>query len=270
MNPIIWFGNEVTINPILISIGGFDVYWYGAIIALAFIASLIFVLRRVKNNKNSYGIKEDNIYDFALGVLLVGILSARAYYVLFNLKEYLANPLDIFKIWNGGLAIYGGIIGVTIFAFFFCKKNNVKFFNLADLAIPYLALCQSLGRWGNFINQEAFGYETTMPWKMGIFDKTLGEYVFVHPTFIYESICTFILFWLLLYFSSEKRRKFSGQVFFTYLMVYGFIRFFIEGLRADSLMLGNFRVSQLLSFILFVIACGTLFVKTKHAQKNKI
>ena len=195
--------------------------------------------------------------------MIVSIISARAYYVLFNLKEYMARPIEIFKIWNGGLAIYGAIIGAILYALWFCKKEKINFYNLADLIVPYLAFSQSMGRWGNFINQEAYGSVTQLPWKMGIFDSLAGEYIYVHPTFIYESICTFTLFWVLLYLS--KNRKFEGQIFYSYMIGYGFIRSLIEGLRTDSLMLGVFRISQVLS-IVFVVIFGILYLYRKHCR----
>lgn len=195
--------------------------------------------------------------------MIVSIISARAYYVLFNLKEYMARPIEIFKIWNGGLAIYGAIIGSILYALWFCKKKKINFYNLADLIVPYLAFSQSMGRWGNFINQEAYGSVTQLPWKMGIFDSLAGEYIYVHPTFIYESICTFTLCLVLLYLS--KNRKFEGQIFYSYMIGYGFIRSLIEGLRTDSLMLGVFRISQVLS-IVFVVIFGILYLYRKHCR----
>ncbi len=175
----------------------------------------------------------------------------------------MARPIEIFKIWNGGLAIYGAIIGAILYALWFCKKKKINFYNLADLIVPYLAFSQSMGRWGNFINQEAYGSVTQLPWKMGIFDSLAGEYIYVHPTFIYESICTFTLFLVLLYLS--KNRKFEGQIFYLYMIGYGFIRSLIEGLRTDSLMLGVFRISQVLS-IVFVVIFGILYLYRKHCR----
>lgn len=175
----------------------------------------------------------------------------------------MARPIEIFKIWNGGLAIYGAIIGSILYALWFCKKKKINFYNLADLIVPYLAFSQSMGRWGNFINQEAYGSVTQLPWKMGIFDSLAGEYIYVHPTFIYESICTFTLCLVLLYLS--KNRKFEGQIFYSYMIGYGFIRSLIEGLRTDSLMLGVFRISQVLS-IVFVVIFGILYLYRKHCR----
>lgn len=266
MKPIIFFNKEIVINPVLFDFGFASIYWYAAIIVSAFGISFFLITRRVKKNINSYDIKLDDIYDLAIGLLLVGIMSARLYYVLFNWERYSKNPIEIFKIWNGGLAIYGGIIGVMIFAIILSKIKKIKFYDLADLVIPYLSLCQSLGRWGNFINQEAYGYECTMPWKMGIFNEQLGNYIYVHPTFLYESIFDFILFLILIL--TTKNRKFSGQVFCSYMIGYGMIRGVVEGFRTDSLMLGSFRISQVLS-IVFVLIFGILyFYKRKCRTKD--
>ena len=261
MHPIILFEKELTINPVMISVGPFSIYWYGFFIVMAIVFSFFLAQRRIEKKKLDFGITLDNLYDFIIGAVLVSVLFARLYYVLFNLNYYLANPSEILKIWNGGLAIYGGIIGAIIYSLIFCRVKRVNFYNLADLATPYLALSQSVGRWGNFVNQEAYGYTTNLPWKMGIFDSTMGEYIYVHPTFFYESICNLILFSILMKIS--KKRKFEGQVFFVYMISYGIVRSVIEGLRTDSLMLGDFRVSQILSLI-FVILFGTMYY---HAEK---
>lgn len=256
MHPIILFGKEITIKPEMISIGSFSIYWYGFFIVGAIMLSFFLAKRRIEKKKLDFGITLDNLYDFIIGAVLVSILSARLYYVLFNLKYYLANPSEILQIWNGGLAIYGGIIGAIIYSLIFCRRKGIVFYDLADLAAPYLALSQSIGRWGNFVNQEAYGYATNIPWKMGIFDTTVGKYIYVHPTFFYESICNFILFFILMKIS--QNRRFGGQIFFSYMIGYGIIRSIVEGLRTDSLMLGNFRVSQLLS-IVFVILFGIMY-----------
>lgn len=256
MHPIILFGKEIAINPVMISVGPFSIYWYGFFIVSAIVLSFFLAKRRIEKKKLDFGITLDNLYDFIIGAVFVSILSARLYYVLFNLKYYLANPSEILQIWNGGLAIYGGIIGAIIYSLIFCRSKKIVFYNLADLAAPYLVLSQSIGRWGNFVNQEAYGYLTDLPWKMGIFDSSIGDYIYVHPTFFYESICNFILFWILMKIS--KNRKFEGQIFFLYMIGYGIIRSIIEGLRTDSLMMGNFRISQVLSLV-FVGLFGVMY-----------
>ncbi|MBQ8299943.1 MAG: prolipoprotein diacylglyceryl transferase [Clostridia bacterium] len=233
----------------------------------AFVLSFWLICRRINQKKNSFNVTIDNIYDFAVGALLVSLISARIYYVLFNLKEYKARPLEIFKVWNGGLAIYGAIIGLILYAIVFCKKKKINFYNLADLIVPYLALSQSIGRWGNFINQEAYGGITNLPWKMGVFDNVVGEYIYVHPTFFYESICTFTLFLILMKLS--KNRGFEGQIFFSYMIGYGLVRSIVEGFRADSLMLGIFRISQVLS-VIFVVLFGILYFYKKSCRTKVV
>ena len=263
MHPIILFGKEIAINPVMISFGPFSIYWYGFFIVSAIVLSFCLAQKRIEKKKLDFGITLDNIYDFIIGAVLISILSARLYYVVFNLKYYLANPSEILQIWNGGLAIYGGIIGAIIYTLIFCRRKKVVFYNLADFAAPYLVLSQSIGRWGNFVNQEAYGYTTNVPWKMGIFDSTISSYIYVHPTFFYESICNIILFFILMKMS--KKRKFNGQIFFTYMIGYGIVRSVIEGLRTDSLMVGNFRVSQVLS-VIFVILFGIMYYRAEKCR----
>ena len=167
------------------------------------------------------------------------------------------------NIKDGGLAIYGGILGGALTAYLFCKKRKISFLSLADYIIPYVSLGQAIGRWGNFVNAEAYGGVTNLPWKMGIHTATGIQYV--HPTFLYESIADFLIFLLLIKLS--KNRKYEGQLLFTYMLTYSFIRFFIEGLRADSLMLGPFRISQIVSGILFVIATFCIYELNNLGKK---
>lgn len=274
MQPIIFFGKELNINPVAFSLGGAKVYWYGLIILAGFLLNYFLVKYRLrstlksddskeKNDAYTFGIKFDACVDYIIGALIVGFLSARAYFVLFNLEYYLAYPSEILKIWHGGIAIYGGILGAAIYAIIFCKKKKINFFDFADLLVPYLACAQSIGRWGNFVNQEAHGGPTTLPWKMGIYDESISAYTYVHPTFLYESICTMAIFLILLKVS--KKRKFKGQVLHLYAILYGLARAVIEGLRTDSLMLANFRISQVLS-VFFVIIFGITYFYTSRRR----
>ncbi len=223
-------------------------------------------LEKNKDKEYSYGIKFDDIFDFAIGALVIGISSARAYFVLFNWDYYSQNISEIFKIWHGGIAIYGAIVGSAIYAILFCLKRKIKFLDFADVIVPYLALAQSIGRWGNFVNQEAFGSETNVPWKMGIYNENLLRYNFVHPTFIYESLCTFSIAILLIKLS--KNRKFKGQIMYLYFILYGISRAIIEGLRTDSLMFANFRVSQVLS-VIFVIIFGITYFRALNGRAKE-
>lgn len=267
MKSIILFGKSINIEPVAFSIGNLNIYWYGIIIAFAFVLQIFLLKHRTKNKDNSFGFDYDTVLDYAFGAIIFGFLCARIYYVVFSLDYYSMHPSEIFMIWNGGIAIYGGIIGAVLYGLYFAKKKNISFLSFADLLIPYLTLAQSIGRWGNFVNREAYGSITDLPWKMGIYSETISNYTYVHPTFLYESLLTFGLFWLLIYLS--KNRKFEGQIFYTYLTVYGFGRALIEGLRTDSLMLLNFRVSQVLGFILAVVFGVVLLTKlAKYGKKQ--
>lgn len=236
------------INPIAIRICGVNIHWYGIIIVFAILIGLAFA----KRDDGLHGIKFDAVFDFILIALFVGIICARLYYVLFNLDYYIQNLNEIFKIWNGGLAIYGGIIGGVISAAFFCKKKNIKFLDFCDYLVPFLALGQSLGRWGNFVNQEAFGYPTESFLKMRIYSSEIGGFINVHPTFLYESILDLVLFILLMII--RKKRRFSGQLLYIYLAIYGIGRAIIENFRADSLYLSNIRISQIISVFIAVLS----------------
>lgn len=245
------------INPIAFHLFGVPIYWY----AIFIVASLGLAMFAYYKNDKKFGIHFDDIIDLSLILIPVSFISARIYYVLFNLKSY-TSISQMLNLKDGGLAIYGGIIGGAITAYIFCKRRNISFLNLADYMIPYVSLGQAIGRWGNFVNAEAYGAVTNLPWKMGIHTPEGLQYV--HPTFLYESIADFFIFLLLIKLS--KNRKYEGQILLTYVIAYSFIRFFIEGLRADSLMLGPFRISQVVSGILFIIA---IFCTTGLKRKQK-
>lgn len=246
------------INPVAFSIFGMDVMWYGILIALGASLAIYFATKLAKLE----GIKEDTVTDFAMFALILGVLGARAYYVLFNLDYYLSNPSQILAIRNGGLAIYGGIITGIAVAYIYTKKKRINFFKFLDVFAPGLALAQGIGRWGNFINQEAHGAPTNVPWGIMV------DGVKVHPTFLYESIVDVGIF-LFLFFYMYKRKKFDGQIVATYGLIYGIGRFFIEGMRTDSLYFLGMRVSQLVSLGIVAIAV-ILFMtnKNKTVQTN--
>ncbi|MBR3888595.1 MAG: prolipoprotein diacylglyceryl transferase [Clostridia bacterium] len=281
MQPIIFFGKEFNINPVAFSLGNAKVHWYGLIILAGFLLNYFLVKYRLRSTLKSdaskgkdpekadytFGINFDDCVDYIIGALIIGFLSARAYFVLFNLEYYLTYPSEILKIWHGGIAIYGGILGAAVYAIIFCKKKKINFWNFADLLVPYLACAQSIGRWGNFVNQEAYGGVTTLPWKMGIYDSNINAYTYVHPTFLYESICTMAIFFILLKVS--KKRKFKGQILYLYAILYGTARAVIEGLRTDSLMLANFRISQVLSVIFVIIFGITYFYASRRRVKGE-
>ena len=193
--------------------------------------------------------------------MFFGVIGARLYYILFKLNYYLLNPLQIFNLRDGGIAIYGGIIAIIIYLLIYCKIKKIKFLDLSDYLIPYLALGQSFGRWGNFFNIEAYGCATDSIFRMGI--NSSAGYIEVHPVFLYESICTLVIFIILSIL--KRKRRFEGQVFYMYFILYGFVRMFLEGIRIDSLWFAGFRVSQIFSVVLF---CGFLMIYLKNCRKK--
>ena len=235
-----------------ISIGPLTVHYYGAIIAFGLILGVLYACRRSKD----FGLKEDDLIDGVLWVTPFAIICARAYYVIFRwAEEYAANPISVLYIWEGGLAIYGGVIGAVVGILVFCRCRRIKPAVVLDVVALGFLIGQSIGRWGNFFNREAFGAETDVLWKMGLM-KQSGDIIYVHPTFLYESLwnaCGFVI----LHFAS-KRRRFDGQVALGYMAWYGLGRCMIEGLRSDSLYIGPFRVSQLLAGVSCIAAVSVL------------
>ena len=242
----------IALNPSrYIELGPLKIHFYGLIIAFGLILGVLYACRRSKE----FGLKEDDITDGVLCVTPFAILCARAYYVIFRWADYADDPISVFYIWEGGLAIYGGVIGAVIGIIAFSKWKKIKAVVVLDLISLSFLIGQSIGRWGNFMNREAFGGETDVLWKMGLMNR-VGEVIYVHPTFLYESLwnaCGLVL----LHFAS-KRRKYDGQVALGYAAWYGLGRCMIEGLRTDSLYIGPFRVSQLLAGVSFVIAGSLL------------
>ena len=253
-------GIEFTIDNVAFSIGSWNFYWYAVIIALGFLLAFVYGTTRAKH----FGIEVDPMIDVVLVCVILGILGARAYYVIFNWSVYKDNFWSVFGIWNGGMAIYGGVIAAFAGGWFMTKKRKVNTMAMFDLASIGFLIGQGVGRWGNFVNQEAFGSPTDLPW--GMVSYNTGG-VAVHPCFLYESLWCLIGF-ALLHFMSVKFYKFKGQIFFSYLAWYGLGRVWIEGLRTDSLWLipNVIRVSQLLSLLLIIGAGVMLWL----AFANKI
>ncbi len=258
-------GLELNINPVVFHItGNWSIRWYGVIFAVAFLSAATYIFRRVKD----FGLDEDRVIDVLLGSVLGGIVGARLYYVLFSWDTYRNNLLSILRIWEGGIAMYGSIIGGVLVGILLCRWRKVKLFPMMDLAAGGLLVGQAIGRWGNFVNMEAFGTNTTLPW--GMTSNTITAYLIqvqdelarsgimvdpsmpVHPTFFYESIWCLIGFLLLMWYTSKRR--FDGELSLLYIGWYGMGRFFIEGLRTDSLMLGSLRVSQLVALVCVVVS----------------
>mgnify|MGYP000850956253 FL=1 len=242
-------------NPVAFKIGSVPVYWYGIIIALA-IAVGYFVARRLGKH---FGLEGWVFDEFMLWVIPAAFIGARLWYVIFNLNYYSLYPGKIFAVWEGGLAIHGGIFAGIAVALIWTRVKKIIFLRLADIASVALVLGQAIGRWANYVNQEAYGNPTVLPWAMYI----AGEYR--HPTFLYESIWDLLLFFGLWYYISQRPQ--SGKVFGLYLAGYSFGRFFIEALRTDSLMLGSFRVAQIVSVVLFI--AGMLIFFLAGTQKTR-
>lgn len=244
-------------SPIIASIGPINIYWYGFFILLATLASLTVSLYLAK----LYKIKTDTMIDLAFWLIIGGLLGARLYEALLELPYFLANPLSIFKIWQGGLAIHGAIIGGLLALWLYTKKNNFNFFQLAGIIITALPLGQAIGRWGNYFNQELFGYPTALPW--GIPIKAANRSVeyfnsqYFHPVFLYESIGNFLIFTILfiLHYLIIKKNKTNNIFYFTllvlYFLLYSCLRFFTEFIRIDAtLIIFGLRFPQLISLII--------------------
>ena len=259
------FGDwTITLSSKAINIGN-GIYWYGILIALGMLVALWWCMRQ----RTKYGIREDDLIDGLLWGIPCGIIGARIYYVLFYLSQFKDHEgrfswSKAIAIWDGGLAIYGGVIAVVIVAIILCRSRHIKLGAMMDLVVMGLLIGQAIGRWGNFLNREAFGAETTMPWRMQL-TTTAGELVEVHPTFLYESLWNLIGL-LLIVFVVSKARRFDGENTCFYFLWYGVGRFWIEGLRTDSLMLVpsiGLRVSQLVAGIAVVagIAAEVYFTR---------
>lgn len=246
-------------NPVAFTILGQDIRWYGIFIALGMFLGLLVAYLRAPRHQ----IQSERIIDLALISIPAGIIGARIYYVIFNWQLYEGDFFKIINLRNGGLAIHGGLIFGLLAAAFFCRMWSIAPLNLLDLVAPSLALAQSIGRWGNYFNQEAHGGPTDLPWAILI----NGEKV--HPTFLYESLWCFLLFLILI--SIDNRRSFSGRTFLAYGVLYSIERFFVEQLRTDSLMIGHFKTAQIFSGIIFVLFLIIWIVmERKHSRKDRL
>jgi len=268
-------GLEFQLNPVALQLGDtWSIHWYGVIMALALFSAAGYVLRKVK----LFGLDENRVIDVIVGGVFGGILGARIYYIMFNFDAFRGDFASFFRIWQGGIAIYGGLIGGVLVGTIICKVRKVKILPMYDLAVGGIFIGQIVGRWGNFVNMEAFGSNTTLPWGMtsatitnflthqqsflaekGVFVDPLMP---VHPTFLYESLWNLIGFIFVLKYT--PKRRFDGELALFYLGWYGAGRFLIEGLRTDSLMLGNIRISQAVALICVIVAVTvTLYIRGK-------
>lgn len=254
-------------NRIALDLGFIQIYWYSIFIFLGVLVASIVILRECKRQK----INEDFIVNLIFYGVIFGLLGARLYYCLFHFDYYKTHPLEILEIWNGGLAIHGGILLGLLIVYIYAKKYKAKFLKVTDILAPGLILGQAIGRWGNFFNQEAFGRETT---RLALEKLKIPEFVingmningiYYQPTFLYESIWNIFGFIALLMLRRYKYLK-TGQLTGFYLMWYSFGRFFIEIFRSDSLMLGTLKIAQVMSIILFVIGL-LMFVFCKKGSR---
>ena len=246
-------GITVDPNPVAFTVFGKDIYWYGIIIALGFLLAVIYMMRRAP----VFGLTQDDVLDEVLWAVPIGVICARLYYCIFYWELYAANPISVLYIWEGGLAIYGGVIGGAITILVLSRVKKIPTGVMLDVAAIGVLIGQIFGRWGNFMNREAHGAVTDCFFKMGLVDAS-GAVTYYHPTFLYESVWNLAGF-IALHFLTKKR-KFDGQIFLSYLAWYGLGRVWIEGLRTDSLYLFStgIRVSQLVAALCVVFAGGAL------------
>ncbi len=260
------FLHNFTPQPVFFEIGFFSVRYYGLFILLSLIVSILLSLKLAKKNNFT----SDEVFDLAFWAILSGIIGARLYFVfILEFFHFLSNPIDIIKIWQGGLAIHGAIIGGVLGLYFWSKKNKKNFWQLTDIVSIILPLAQAIGRFGNYFNQELFGKPTDLPWGIAIevvnrpfdfLDKT-----HFHPTFLYESILNLFLFCLLFLLYQKNKLK-GGQYIGVYLIGYGVIRFLMEIIRVDqTILIFNFKLPQIISLILIAIGLMVIYKKNKKA-----
>ena len=251
-------GVGLEVNPDrVLQIGSFSIHYYGLIIAIGLALAVIYGLRR----KKTFGLTEDHILDGALLIVPFAIICARLYYCAFSWDSFKDDPISMLYIWNGGLAIYGGVIGAALGIVVYCKVRKISLGATLDLVALGFLIGQAIGRWGNFMNREAFGAPVSENYflAMGLFNRYLGEYQYFHPTFLYESLWNVVGF-VALHFLSKKR-QYDGQIALGYVAWYGLGRAIVEGLRTDSLWWGPFRVSQLLAAVSCIVAVAVLLVQ---------
>ena len=253
------------LSPDIISIGNISIKWYGVILAAAFLCAFFYIFYK----SNDFGIKTENIYDLTFASAIPAILGARLYYVIFFPGDfYMKHPEKIFAISEGGIAIYGAIIGGSIGAIIVCKIKKLPILKVLDILSLGVVLGQAIGRWGNFVNQEAFGEPTDLPWGMMSENTSFQS---VHPCFLYESLGCAVIFFVL-HFMIPKLKSTPGLIFLSYSMLYGALRFTIESLRTDSLIIPNtgIRISQLLALLVCIISASLLvIIKMKQTIKKQ-
>lgn len=254
-------------DPILISFGPFEIRWYSVFILIASFTVLYFV----QNEAHKFGLSKMFIFNLFFWTLIFGIIGARLYYVLFKLEDYIQDPIKIVQVWNGGLAIHGGLIFGLITIVLYCKKYKVRLIRIMDFIAVPLLLGQAIGRWGNFFNQEAYGAATSVEQLKNLFipDFIINgmtiEGVVHTPTFLYESVVCFLAFIILLFIRRKKFVK-VGTLTSLYLIIYGVLRFFIEISRTDALTIGGFKMAQIASVIMIIVGIGMLIFIAKRGK----
>ncbi len=254
-------GLELEINRVAFTLFGKEIYWYALIILTGFALGFLFVWRDAKKQ----GINTDNIYDIAFWGLIVGIISARIYYVIFDPSVIKGNFLNIFKIWEGGIAIYGALIGAVLSTIIYCRTKKLPTLKIFDICAPGLLIGQAIGRWGNFINAEVYGMATNLPWRM-----TINGGTGVHPLFLYESLWNVL--GLIILLSFRKYKKHHGQIFFFYSLWYAAGRLFLEGMRQTQYILyvipNILGISQLVAFGVIILSVVSLIILQKRADSK--
>ena len=261
-------------NPIAISLGPLEIRWYAILILSGFVIGMYLIKKEAKR----LDLEPNKIMDLCIYLILVSIIGARIYYVIFSFNDYKDNLIDIFKIWEGGLAIHGGIIAGIIFTYFYTKKHKLNILKITDIIAPALILGQAIGRWGNFFNGEAFGPATTISFLkqlhlpnfiidgMYLYSNTDHIYAYRQPTFLYESLWCLIGFILLILIRRHKKIK-VGMITGLYFIIYGIERLFVESLRQDSLMfLNTIKIAQLISIIMILLGTILLIYSIKKSN----
>lgn len=256
------------LNPIALQLGPLEIHWYGVIIATAVVLAVALALQEAKRRR----VSEDDILNLILWALPFSLIGARLYYVIFKWPYYQANPGEIIKIWHGGIAIYGGLIAASIVFIIYCRNHALSAWLILDIAAPTVMLAQAIGRWGNFMNQEAYGGVTSLHFLQQLhlpnwlIQQMLIDGSYRQPTFLYESVWNLIGFAILMSIRHRTGWFKQGEILLSYIMWYAFGRFFVEGMRTDSLYLGPLRVSQIVSIVLLIGAIAVWIWRRRQKQ----
>lgn len=258
----------LALDPTAFYIGSWPVRWYGVMIGVGIVCAYALVMYLAKK----VGLDQEKMSDLIFWTIMMGFIGARIYYVVFEWRYYLVNPSKIFSIWEGGIAIYGGVIAGALTIMYLCRRYHIPLLQVLDVSAPGLMVGQIIGRWGNFINQEAYGGQVSQSFLQGlglpdwIIQQMYIQGTYYHPTFLYESCWNLIGLCIILAIAKFYKGLRNGDLAFTYMVWYGFGRFWIEGMRLDSLYLGPIRISQLVSFGFFLVGCIGLYYAHKKEK----